>query len=229
MPLQNRVTPEGEIIATPARGTMFGNRGGCFHRDDQTLTRRRWHAKAWITCTLAFKNRRRALMQPGRYTELFFLDEATALAAGHRPCFECRRNAAVAFSTLWARVVAAGSAADKPSTFVGAGCEKRARAGAMDELLHAQRLTDEGGKRHYRDTISALPDGAFISWQGSPHVIVHGALYLWTAQGYRRADSPPSGSTNVEVLTPPATIAVILSGYAPKLHPSFDPLVSNSS
>ena len=90
MPLQNRVTPEGEIIATAARGTMMGNRGGCLHRPDKTLGRRRWVTRQWICCELRFRGRHRVVMTPGQYTELFFLDEATALAAGHRPCFECR-------------------------------------------------------------------------------------------------------------------------------------------
>ena len=95
MPLQNRVTPTGEIIATTARGTMMGNRGGAFHTAAQTLTHRRWKTKAWICCVIEFKGRHRVVMSPNRYTELFFLDEATALAAGHRPCFECRRADAV--------------------------------------------------------------------------------------------------------------------------------------
>jgi hypothetical protein len=103
MPLQNRVTPSGEIIATPHRGLMMGNRGGCFHRPDQTLKARRWANRQWIACLLEFKDRRRQLMQPNRYTELFFLDEATALAAGHRPCFECRRASAVRFAELWTK------------------------------------------------------------------------------------------------------------------------------
>ena len=97
MPLQNRVDPFGHIHAVPARGTFMGNRGGCFHRDDQTLKPTHWASRQWIICELRFKGRQRKLMQPGRYTELFFLDEATALAAGHRPCYECRRSRAVAF------------------------------------------------------------------------------------------------------------------------------------
>ena len=104
MPLQNRVTPEGEIIATPARGLMMGNRGGRLHRPDKTLTARRWTSRAWIACRLEFNNRHRRVMSPNSYTELFFLDEATALAAGHRPCFECRRQDFMAFAQIWAGV-----------------------------------------------------------------------------------------------------------------------------
>jgi len=105
MPLQNRVTPEGEIIATPHRGLMLGNRGGAFHLPDRTLGHRRWATRQWIACVLEFKGRHRvAMMQPNRYTELFFLDEATALAAGHRPCFECRRRDAEHFAALWGQM-----------------------------------------------------------------------------------------------------------------------------
>src|SRR5262245_10377094 len=125
MPLQNRVTPTGEIIADPARGTLMGNRGGPLHRPDQTLGARRWVSKAWICCRLEFKGRRRQVMSPGKYTELFFLDEATALAAGHRPCFECRRAEAEQFARLWAKVH---------------GAHDRARAGDMDRVLHAERV-----------------------------------------------------------------------------------------
>jgi hypothetical protein len=104
MPHRNRVTPEGEIVAVDARGGMYGNRGGCFHRDDQTLKRRPFASKQWICCVLQFKGRRRKLLQPGLFTELFFLDEATAMAAGHRPCFECRRADAERFAVLWNEV-----------------------------------------------------------------------------------------------------------------------------
>src|SRR5262249_48070514 len=102
MPLQNRVTPEGDIIATPHRGLMMGNRGGVVHLPDPTPGTRRWASRQWIACVLQFKGRQREVMQPNGYTELFFLDEATALAAGHRPCFECRRGEAEHFAELWA-------------------------------------------------------------------------------------------------------------------------------
>src|SRR6476660_1150001 len=103
MPLQNRVTPFGELIADPARGTMFGNRGGRFHRDDRTLGARRWASRQWICCALAFKGRRHNVWGPTSYTDLFFLDEVTAFAAGHRPCVECRRADATSFAGKWAQ------------------------------------------------------------------------------------------------------------------------------
>ena len=100
MPLQNRVTPFGELVAVPARGTLFGNRGGRFHTDAKTLSARRWASRQWICCMLDFKGRQRDVW--GRfYTELFFLDEPTVLAAGHRPCFECRRKDAEKFAEQW--------------------------------------------------------------------------------------------------------------------------------
>src|SRR5262245_44426028 len=124
MPLQNRVSPLGELFATDARGTWFGNRGGRFHRDDRTLGSRRWVSRTWICCVLEFKNRQRDVWGKS-YTELFFLDEVTALAAGHRPCFECRRKDAVAFADRWRQ-------ARKLSA--------RPLAIEMDEVLHAERL-----------------------------------------------------------------------------------------
>ena len=215
MPLQNRVTPEGEIIATPARGTFFGNRGGCFHRDNKQLSKRRWHSQAWITCVLEFKDRRRKLMMPGRYTELFFLDEATALAAGHRPCFECRRYDAVAFATRWANVIS--SSHDQVSNFTGSTHNRRAKAGAINAILHQQRLTANGRKGTYSCPLSELPSGIFIRWNGKPHLVYQNQLHKWSASGYQRATTIAL-TTIVDVLTPPATIAVILDGYSPKLH-----------
>src|SRR5688572_8436312 len=142
MPLQNRVDPFGELIATPARGLFMGNRGGRIHTNEQTLTSRRWASRQWICCVLDFKGRQRDVW--GRYyTELFFLDEPTALAAGHRPCFECRRKDAIAFAECWQRA---------------ANLEASPLAPEMDKVLHAQRLGGYPKHRHFRP-IDALPDG----------------------------------------------------------------------
>ncbi len=129
-PLQNRVTPFGEIIATPERGMWMGNRGGCFHDAEQRLTASRWVNTHWITCRLEFKGWHREVMQPRRYTELFFLDEATAFAAGHRPCFECRRHDAKAFQSAWvaanpapSRLVRGASARSTPFCIASASRE----------------------------------------------------------------------------------------------------------
>src|SRR5271167_816607 len=146
MPLQNRVTPFGELIAVPARGTFFGNRGGRFHTDAKTLTARRWASRQWICCVLDFKGRQRDVWRRF-YTELFFLDEPTALAAGHRPCFECRRNDAEAFAEKWRQA---------------RSLDARPHAGEMDNVLHGERLRGRA-KRLHRRKIDELPDGAFVA------------------------------------------------------------------
>jgi len=204
MPLQNRVTPFGELIADPARGTLFGNRGGKFHRDDRTLGLRRWASRQWICCVLSFKGRQRDVW--GRfYTELFFLDEPTALAAGHRPCFECRRAEAVAFAEHWQRA---------------RGLRTRPSAPAMDKVLQAERL-DGKAKRLHRAPIDELPDGAFIV-QGEGAFAVSGdALLPWTPARYGPRVARPRRGT-VDVLTPPAMVAVLGAGYRPHWHPSAD-------
>src|SRR5205814_2777553 len=141
MPLQNRVTPFGEIVAVPARGTFMGNRGR-LHDAQQRLTRSRWHLKAWIICVLEFEGRHRTVMAPNRYTELFFLDEATALAAGHRPCFECQRRRYNEFRAAWA---AGNLHGPSPVT-----------AGEIDERLHADRLDRSRSKRTFTASLADL-------------------------------------------------------------------------
>jgi hypothetical protein len=202
MPLQNRVDPFGELRAVPARGLLFGNRGGRIHRDDRTLSRRRWTSRAWICCRLAFKGRHRAVWGQG-YTELFFLDEPTALAAGHRPCFECRRADALAFAAAWARAH---------------GLEAAPRAGAMDVVLHGERL-DGRGKRRHRAALDDLPDGATIAEGDQPLAVRGDALLPWTPAGYG-PPRPRSRGVEVDVLTPPAIVAVLAAGYRPQWHPS---------
>ncbi len=218
MPLQNRVTPEGEIIATPHRGLMMGNRGGAFHLPDRTLGTRRWATRQWIACVLEFKGRHRAaMMQPNRYTELFFLDEATALAAGHRPCFECRRRDAEEFAALWA------ATRQWPAP---------ARAPEMDLDLHAERVGPQGRKIAYRAELGGLPDGTFVrleSIAGAQAYLVDGAhLFAWSSGGYQAAVSRPK-RREVEVLTPRSIVAVLSSGYRPMLHPSAAALLASAS
>ena len=205
MPLQNRVTPEGEIIRSEARGMMMGNRGGAFHDEKRELGRRRWASKQWICCRLEFKGRRRPVMAPNRYTELFFLDEATALAAGHRPCFECRRQDALWFATLWARSF---------------GIEaERATAPAMDEVLHPERVDAQGRKVIWRAPAAELPSGTFVRLEGRPHLLLAGWLLAWTPGGYSETRGRPDGD-ELEILTPKSIVAVLSSGYCPSLHPS---------
>jgi hypothetical protein len=202
MPLQNRVTPFGELIAVPARGTLFGNRGGRFHTDAKTLTARRWASRQWICCVLDFKGRQRDVW--GRfYTELFFLDEPTALAAGHRPCFECRRKEAEAFAEHW-------RAAHR--------LRRRPYAIEMDEVLHGERLRGRT-KRLHRRNIDALPDGAFVALAGDAFALRGDRILRWTPQGYD-AQKPRPRRGRVDVLTPPAIVAVLAAGYDPRWHTS---------
>ena len=213
MPLQNRVTPEGEIIATPHRGLMFGNRGA-FHLPDKSLSSRRWASKRWIVCLLEFKGRRRGeMMMPRRYTELFFLDEATALAAGHRPCFECRREAGKRFAALFPA---------QP------GCRQPLRADEIDIILHAERLGPGGKKATFSAQAGALPDGAFVraAVGGSllPCLIARQHLLVWSPAGYVAA-AALGGQRTLEVLTPRSIIAVLCAGYRAMLHPSVSALI----
>jgi hypothetical protein len=202
MPLQNRVSPFGELAASSARGLFMGNRGGRFHTDAKTLTARRWASRQWICCVLAFKGRQRDVW--GRfYTELFFLDEPTALAAGHRPCFECRRSDALAFAEAWRKAHR---------------LRIRPRAPAMDEVLHGERLRGRA-KRIHRRNIDTLPDGAFVAVEDEAFAVCGDALLRWTPQGYDVGKPRPRGIT-VDVLTPPAILAVLASGHVPHWHPS---------
>ncbi len=199
MPLQNRVDPFGELFAASARGTLMGNRGGRLHDDDRKLGKRRWTSKAWICCKLNFNNRHRNVWGEG-YSELFFLDEVTAFAAGHRPCFECRRKDAEHFAMLFARG------------------RQRARAAVMDDVLHAERL-DGKAKRLHRRMIDSLPDGAMIALGGDAFAVRGKHLLRWTPSGYGHARPRPRGA-QVDVLTPPSIIAVLAAGYTPLWHPS---------
>jgi len=192
-PLQNRVDPFGAFHAVPERGTLFGNRGGRIHNDDRTLGGRRWTSKRWIVCVREFKGRRREVWGAG-YTELFFLDEPTALAAGHRPCFECRRAAAKAFLAAF------------PGTPQGAD--------AMDEILHRERLIG-GRKRLWRSRLGALPDGAMFSHDGRAHALRGGRAMPWSFDGYGRPVTL-AASLEVDVLTPPSTVAALAAGYQPE-------------
>lgn len=210
MPLQNRVTPEGEIIATPARGLFMGNRGR-LHAPDKKLGAKRWITLAWVTCRLSFKGRRRMLMAPGRYTELFFLDEAVALAAGHRPCGECRRDDYHAFRGAWAR------ATGKTGVTIQ----------QLDRQMHRLRVQPRSREqiRHKRP-IDDLPDGVFVAFPGQTGMegawLVFGnRLHLYAPQGYRATIGRPHGGT-VDVLTPSVTVDVLGAGYRPVIHPSVE-------
>lgn len=204
MPLQNRVTPEGEIVAVSARGLFFGNRG-ILHDDTKTLGRSRWKHKVWIICRTSFRGRHRVVMSPRRYTELFFMDEAAAIAAGHRPCFECRRQDYYAWQRAWQ---------------AGHGLAEPPRAKEMDRVLHAARI--EPGTRRQRTwqaDADDLPDGVFVRVRGRPHLVLGGRLRPWSFAGYaEEAAEPPSGP--VTVLTPRPSVETLRAGFRPVLHGS---------
>jgi hypothetical protein len=206
MPLQNRVTPFGEIVALPERGTLMGNRG--ILHDDAGRMVRSWQVRRWIACRTTFRGRRRQLLQPHSYTELFFLDEATAFAAGHRPCAECRHVDFQCFKAAWAVALGVPNGADH-----------------IDAVLHADRLEGSGAhqrKRTYWEQVATLPEGVFIHLDGSAWLLWRGQLLEWSAGGYRTRRSLPPAAIRVEVLTPRSLVAVLGAGYPLDVHVSAD-------
>jgi hypothetical protein len=206
MPLRNRVTPFGELIADPARGLVYGNRG-CLH-DEHGRIRRHHATRRWIGCRLEFRGWHRGpMMQPGRFTELFFLDEATAFAAGHRPCALCRRADYVRLQHLWREM--------HPDLLAGAD--------AIDAQLHSERLVlGSGTQRHHDASLDGLPDGAFVLREGEPLVVVGADLWRWTPAGYVDRTPQPSRAP-ARVITPPSLVSVLRSAWrplVPLLHPS---------
>jgi hypothetical protein len=203
VPLQNRVTPFGDIVAIAQRGLFTGNRGILHESGVKRLSRRRWTTKAWITCLCAFRGRRREVMGGRSWTELFFLDEATALAAGHRPCFYCRRGDAVAFRDAWAR----GNGGSAP------------RAREMDATLHRERLDGRTKRTHpLPRSACELPDGSMVAAGDRSFVLAGGRLLQWSEAGYHAPASAPPES--LRLLTPPSTVRALMAGYRAVLHPS---------
>ena len=206
MPLQNRVDPWGTIFRTPARGTMLGNRGGALHNDEREIVRA-YASRRWITCVLEFKGRHRIVMSPRRYTELFFLDEAVAFAAGHRPCAECRRARFNAFLNAWKRRR-------------GGDDSEPVRADAVDLELHRARAGRHGVKVTYQAPLDSLPNGSFVESEGAAWLVWNEALLLWTPEGYARKERRPSGAA-ATVLTPRPIVECFRAGYEPDTHPSW--------
>ena len=202
-PLRNRVSPLGALVAHPARGLVYGNRG-CLH-DEHGQIRRGWAGRRWLACRLEFRGWRRGpLLQPGRFTELFFLDEATALAAGHRACALCRRADYVRLTALWRELHPGPVGAD-----------------AIDAQLQAERVS--GGTRRLHDAaVDDLPDGAFVLDRGAPRLVLGGQLLTWTPAGYTERVPRPAAA-RVRLITPPSLVAVLRAGWeplVPLLHPS---------
>jgi hypothetical protein len=201
MPLQNRVDPFGVIFRTSARGTFLGNRGGALHNDRREIVRQ-CKGHRWIACVLEFKGRRREVMSPNRYTELFFLDEAVALSAGHRPCAECRRARFNAFKDAWMRRAEFRSGAP-------------VLADKIDEELHPARMDRRGGKVTFDAALSSLPNGVFVQIGTSPYLVWDDSLSLWTPEAYVRRDARPRRLT-VTVLTPKPIVECFRHGYVPE-------------
>ncbi|WP_062111229.1 hypothetical protein [Aureimonas sp. AU40] len=198
MPLPNRVTPFGEIVADPARGLFMGNRG-ILHDETRRLGASRWRHPHWIICRLDYGTTRRALMAPGAYTELFFLDEATALAAGHRPCALCRPEAFRRFLACWP-------------------LDAQPSAKAVDAALHAARVTRGRRQVRYEAPLDSLPDGAMVEMDGAAWLVWRGRRHRWSPAGYLEAE--PLDARNMSVLTPAPTVDVLRAGYEPVLHTS---------
>lgn len=207
MSLQNRVRPDGEIVTTSHRGTLMGNRGGRIHDPENKLLfpKRRWANRQWISCVTEFKERHRSVMGPNTYTELFFLDEATAFAAGHRPCFECQRKKALSFAEHWQQAN---------------GLDTRPSAKEMDTILHEERL-EEGAKRTHLARWEGLPNGAFIL--SGEHLIakLDGQPILWSFSGYSPMDKTKVRlEEKIECLTPPSILKTLANGYDLNWHES---------
>lgn len=205
MALQNRVTPLGDLIATDERGLVYGNRG-CLHNDMGDI-RRLYGTKRWIACRLRFRGRRRTpLMRPGRYTELFFLDDATAFAAGHRPCAECRRADYNRLVEIWSELHPGQHGAD-----------------AIDDQLHVERLVPRTRQRQiYEAAYEDLPDGTFVLRDGKPCLVLGPGLLPWSSGGYL-ARLPRPGDGLATVITPPSLVRVLDRGWSPLvpfLHPT---------
>ncbi|KAA2242962.1 hypothetical protein F0L74_10600 [Chitinophaga agrisoli] len=200
--LQNRIDPWGNIIYTPARGAWMGNRG-ILHDERKTILRP-FLLKAWITCKLSFNGRKRQVMMPHRYTELFFLDEATAFAAGHRPCFECRRQDHNRFKAHWLK--------GNPEY----GFNDRTSIQEVDKLLHTERIGRDRSKITFTTAADELPDGAMILLNGNAQLVYGQSLHQWTPFGYEKTAHLPAGS-HVTVLTPRSVINAFKAGYIPQM------------
>jgi hypothetical protein len=202
--LRNRITPFGEIVAVSGRGLLMGNRG-ILHDANRTIVRDS-QVRRWIACRLEFRGRHRVIMSPGSYTELFFLDEATALAAGHRPCAECRHADYRRFQTAWQHAPRSTS-------------DERPSADVMDAILHQQRRVRPWIKRTHVAALPGLPDGTFVAVAERALLVRGASLLAWSPDGYlQRVPRPPAGE--VTVLTPPSIVAMLKAGYLAELHPS---------
>jgi hypothetical protein len=204
--LQNRVTPQGKLEAASARGVWLGNRG-ILHNDRQEIVAP-WRHKAWVTCKLEFKDRNRVVFGPRSYSELFFLDEATAFSAGHRPCGECRREKYKAFKAAWC--TSNQNILQTPNPPIG----------FLDKHLHAERAMPGGRQVTYGEKIRKLPDGVFVKFEDKAALVWRGHLHTWTHHGYVEKRPIKNSSTVVQVLTPKSVVAVFCEGLEVEVHES---------
>jgi len=200
--LQNRVDPFGNIITTKARGAWMGNRGILHNNEKQII--RPFKLKAWITCKLEFNGRKRIVMSPNRYTELFFLDEATSFAAGHRPCFECRRNDYQHFKSLWIK--------GNPEYHL----DEKTSITKIDDILQQERIDRNKTKVTYEENFEELPDGSFVLFDNKPYIILEQKMYLWTPFGYDKI-KVLSMPDRVTILTPRSIVNTFRAGYLPQI------------
>ena len=199
--LQNRVDPFGNIIKTPERGAWLGNRG-VIHNEKKEIVRP-FKIKAWITCVLEFRGRYRKVMTPDRWTELFFLDEATAFSAGHRPCFQCRYKDHMRFKEFWLK--------GNPQY----GFDMKTPVAKIDDILQSERIAADKSKVTYEENLKALPEGTFVLYKDKPHLLKHNQLFLWSPGGYGKPVALPE--TTLQVLTPKSFVNMFNAGYIPQM------------
>lgn len=207
MPLQNRVKPNGEILISGSRGSLMGNRGNLHNERKELMRQTKSGYKRWIACLLAFRGVHREVMSSGHYTELFFLDEATAFAAGHRPCHDCQKDRLQEFKKIWL------SANESAYALTGTNLTD------IDEVIHAERIDSNGNKATYFSEITGLPDGTFVELEGGYFLKWRSSLLEWSFDGYVSGVPIPSNKA-AEVLTPKSMVRCFSSGFLPNVHES---------
>jgi hypothetical protein len=204
MSRQNRVDPWGQLNAVTAKGALLGNRGILHNDQEQIITQ--WRSKAWLTCQIKFMERKSTVFEPNSYSQLFFVDEATAFAAGHRPCAECRRERFNEFKAAWIEANRELIQGENPTI------------ADIDKVIHAERVTEEKRKRTFVAQLGSLPAGAMIDVDGTPLLVWRGKLLPWSFDGYGKSQASLPSSTSVQVLTPASVVRVFASGFTPQIH-----------
>lgn len=204
MPLQNRVDPWGQLNAVSTKLALLGNRG-ILHNDKKQIVTQ-WKSKAWLTCQIEFKGRESPVFEPNSYSQLFFVDEASAFAAGHRPCAECRLERFKEFKAAWIEANRELIQGENPTI------------ADIDKVIHAERVTEEKRKRTFVAQFGSLPAGTMIEVDGTPLLVWRGKLLPWSFEGYGKSQAPLPSSTSVQVLTPASVVRVFAAGFTPQVH-----------